>query len=126
MHWLLLDTETSGIHPPIFALELAAQRMCDWEPDGPPFRRMLNHNQDIAPEASRVNGFTREILERDLADPKRMLTESIFVSLFTAKEFDDNARIRFKKLSLHPLDHHLHILVAEDILPGHGQVFAQR
>jgi DNA polymerase III epsilon subunit-like protein len=72
MHWLILDTETSGIHPPIFALELAAQRMCGWEPDGPPFRRMLNHNQDIAPEASRVNGFTREILERD-GDPPRQV-----------------------------------------------------
>lgn len=68
MHWILIDTETSGIHPPIYCLELAAQRMCEWEPHGPPFRRLLNHNRDIPPEASRVNGLTREILERD-GDP---------------------------------------------------------
>lgn len=68
MKWVVLDTETSGIRPPVFVLDLAAQRMCDWEPEGPPFRRLINHNQDISPEASRVNGLTREILERD-GDP---------------------------------------------------------
>lgn len=72
MHWILLDTETSGIRPPIFALELAAQRMGEWEPDGPTFRRLLNHNRDISPEASRVNGLSREILERD-GDPPRQV-----------------------------------------------------
>lgn len=65
MKWVVLDTETSGIQPPVSVLDLAAQRMCDWEPEGPPFRRLINHNQDISPEASRVNGLTREILERD-------------------------------------------------------------
>lgn len=68
MNWIIFDTETNGIRPPVFTLELAAQRMRDWSPEGPPFCRLLNHNQDIPPEASRVNGFTREILERD-GDP---------------------------------------------------------
>lgn len=72
MHWLLLDTESSGTSPPIFALELAAQRMSDWEPEGPPFRRLLNHNRDILPETSRMNGLTREILECD-GDPPRQV-----------------------------------------------------
>lgn len=67
--WLLLDTETNGIHAPIYALEIGAQRMKGWQPDGPPFRRLLNHNADIPPEASRVNGYTREILERDGEEP---------------------------------------------------------
>ena len=67
--WILLDTETSGIKAPIYAVELAAQRMCGWVPDGPPFQRMLNHGIEIPPEASRVNGYTREILERDGEDP---------------------------------------------------------
>ena len=66
---LLLDTETNGIHAPIYALEIGAQRMKGWQPDGPPFRRLLNHNADIPPEASRVNGYTREILERDGEEP---------------------------------------------------------
>lgn len=63
--WVLIDTETTGLAAPIFVVELGAQRMRGWEPEGPPFRRLLNQNQDIPPEASRVNGYTREILERD-------------------------------------------------------------
>jgi len=63
--WILLDTEVNGIKDPIYVVELAAQRMRGWLPHGKPFRRLLNHNTDIPPEASRVNGYTREILERD-------------------------------------------------------------
>ena len=66
--WVLIDTETTGLGAPIFVVELAAQRMRGWEPDGEPFRRLLNQNADIPPEASRVHGYTREILERD-GDP---------------------------------------------------------
>ena len=67
--WVLLDTETNGIQAPIYVVEIGAQKMNGWLPDGPPFRRLLNHNADIPPEASRVNGYTREILERDGDDP---------------------------------------------------------
>ena len=67
--WILLDTETNGIKAPIYAVEIGAQKMNGWLPDGPPFRRLLNHKADIPPEASRVNGYTREILERDGDDP---------------------------------------------------------
>jgi DNA polymerase III epsilon subunit-like protein len=63
--WIVLDTETNGLIPPIAVVELGAQRMRGWEPDGPPFRFLLNQNAEISPEASRVNGYTREILERD-------------------------------------------------------------
>ena len=63
--WILLDTETNGLVAPIYVVELAAQRMRGWEAVGEPFRRLLNQNVDIPPEASRVNGYTREILERD-------------------------------------------------------------
>lgn len=63
--WVLIDTETTGLTAPIFVVELAAQRMRGWAPEGPPFRRLLNQNADIPPEASRVHGYTREILERD-------------------------------------------------------------
>ena len=67
--WVLLDTETNGIQAPIYVVEIGAQKMKGWLPDGPPFRRLLNHNANISPEASRVNGYTREILERDGEDP---------------------------------------------------------
>jgi DNA polymerase III epsilon subunit-like protein len=63
--WILIDTETTGFAEPIFVVELAAQRMRGWGPVGTPFRRLLNQNAKIPPEASRVHGYTREILERD-------------------------------------------------------------
>ena len=64
-YWILLDTETTGFSVPVFVVEIGAQRMRGWEPDGEPFRKLLNQNCDIPPEASRVHGYTREILERD-------------------------------------------------------------
>jgi DNA polymerase III epsilon subunit-like protein len=67
--WIMLDTETNGLLPPIAVVELAAQRMRGWEPVGLPFRFLLNQNAEISPEASRVNGYTREILERDGEQP---------------------------------------------------------
>lgn len=63
--WVLIDTETTGLTAPIFVVELGAQRMRGWLPEGPPFRRLLNQNLDIPPAAARVHGYTREILERD-------------------------------------------------------------
>ncbi|HEV2330463.1 MAG TPA: exonuclease domain-containing protein [Verrucomicrobiae bacterium] len=63
--WILLDTETTGVSAPIFVVELAAQRMRGWSAEGEPFRKLLNQNQEIPAEASRVHGYTREILERD-------------------------------------------------------------
>lgn len=67
-NWVLIDTETTGFTRPIYVLEIGAQKMRGWVPDGPPFRRLLNQNIDIPSEAARVNGYTREILERD-GDP---------------------------------------------------------
>jgi DNA polymerase III epsilon subunit-like protein len=63
--WVILDAETTGFTAPIIVVELAAQRMRGWQPQGAPFRRLLNQNAVIPPEASRVHGYTREILERD-------------------------------------------------------------
>jgi DNA polymerase III epsilon subunit-like protein len=39
--WVILDTETTGFSAPIFVVELAAQKMKGWEPDGQPFRSLL-------------------------------------------------------------------------------------
>ena len=54
--WILLDTETTGRKAPIYVVELAAQRMRGWAPEGSPFRRMLNHGVAIPPGAT---AFTR-------------------------------------------------------------------
>ncbi len=64
-NWVLIDTESTGLTAPIFVVEIAAQKMCGWNPVGPSFRRLVNQNTDISPEAARVHGYTREILERD-------------------------------------------------------------
>ena len=63
--WVLIDTETTGLTAPVFVVDLAAQKMSGWEPVGPVFRKMINHGVDIPAEAARVNGCTREVLERD-------------------------------------------------------------
>lgn len=70
--WIILDTETTGFSVPIFVVEIAAQKMKGWEPNGPPFRFLLNHGTDIPPEAARVHGYTREILERDGDPPEEV------------------------------------------------------
>ncbi len=43
--------------------------MHGWEPDGEPFRRLLNQSCYIPPEAARVHGLTRDVLERDGEPP---------------------------------------------------------
>jgi DNA polymerase-3 subunit epsilon len=73
--WLLIDTETTGMTPPVFVVDIAAQRMRGWERMGEPFRRLLNQNRDIPPETSRVHGYTREILERDGDLPSQVYAE---------------------------------------------------
>jgi DNA polymerase III epsilon subunit-like protein len=67
--WIILDTETNGLVPPIHAIEVGAQRMNGWDRDGPPFRVLLDHGIDIAPLVARLHGYTREVLERDGDDP---------------------------------------------------------
>jgi len=73
--WLLIDTETTGFKKPIFAVEIAVQKMRGWKADGPSFRKIINHSCDIPPEASRVNGYTKEILERDGELPDEVYAE---------------------------------------------------
>ena len=65
INWILLDTRTTGFTPPVFVVEIAAQKMSGCNPIGEPFRKLLNQNQDIPPDASRVHGYTREIQECD-------------------------------------------------------------
>ena len=77
--WIVLDTETNGLLPPIAVVELAAQRMRGWDPVGPSFRFLLNQNAEISPEASRVNGYTREILERDGEQPLTVYRAFAFI-----------------------------------------------
>ena len=69
--WVIIDTETSGLMQPIFAVEIAGQRMKGWEPEGKPFRVLLNHDVAIDPMAQSVHGYSREFLRRNGQDPKK-------------------------------------------------------
>jgi hypothetical protein len=63
--WILIDTETMVLVKPVFPADLAAQLMRGRERDGEPFCYLLSHGCEIPAEASRVNGYTREILDRE-------------------------------------------------------------
>ncbi|MFA5265927.1 MAG: exonuclease domain-containing protein, partial [Opitutaceae bacterium] len=108
--WLLLDTETTGLVAPIYVVELAAQRMCGWEPVGEPFRKLLNQNQDIPPEAARVHGYTREILERDGEPPQDVYAAFAsyagsrpLVSYHLKYDLDDVLQPEWKRLNVAPI-----------------------
>lgn len=49
--------------------------MRGWQPQGEAFRRLVNQNSAIPREASRVHGYTREILERDGKPPEEVYQE---------------------------------------------------
>ena len=73
--WILVDTGTTGFGAPMFVVEITAQRMRGWTPEGPPFHRLLDRNRDIPSEAARVHGHAREILERD-GEPAEVVYEA--------------------------------------------------
>ena len=62
--WVVVDTETSGLDYPIYAVEIAAQRMKGWQPDGEPFHMLLNHDVPIEPDAQALHGYSREYLRQ--------------------------------------------------------------
>ncbi|MBM3740798.1 MAG: exonuclease [Acidobacteria bacterium] len=108
--WLLLDTETTGLSAPIFAVEVAAQRMRGWQPDGQSFRKLLNQNADIPAEASRVHGYTREILERDGEPAHQVYREFAeyagnlpLVSFNLEYDLDDVLKPEWKRLRIPPI-----------------------
>jgi DNA polymerase-3 subunit epsilon len=108
--WILLDTETTGFTTPVFVVELAAQRMVGWEPQGKPFRKLLNQNQEIPSEVSRVHGYTREILERD-GDPAHQVYREFadyagdlpLVSFNLVYDLDQVLKPEWKRLRITPV-----------------------
>src|ERR1017187_4700956 len=108
--WVLLDTETTDLTAPIFVVELAAQRMRGWEPDGEGFRKLLNQITDIPAEASRVHGYTREILERDGEPPIKVYRAFVeyagglpLVSFNLEYDLDEVLKPEWKRLRIAPI-----------------------
>ena len=69
--WIILDTETDGLTDPIHVVEVAAQLMDGWEPEGVPFRVLINHGIDIDYEATQIHGYDRAFLAKHGIDPLR-------------------------------------------------------
>lgn len=70
--WVVIDTETDGLHSPIHVVELAGQLMEGWQPVGEPFRMLLNHDVPIPSEAVAIHSYTREYLRRHGENPFRV------------------------------------------------------
>jgi putative phage-type endonuclease len=68
--WIIIDTETDGLYEPIHVVEIAAQRMRGWEPDGSTFQIFLDHGVDIPGEAVAVHGYTKAFLRKHGTDPR--------------------------------------------------------
>lgn len=67
--WVLLDTETTGIIDPIYILEIYAQRMVGFTPQGPPLHLFINHRVPIPPEATAIHGYTNSFISKMGIDP---------------------------------------------------------
>ncbi|MCE9587905.1 MAG: UvrD-helicase domain-containing protein [Verrucomicrobia bacterium] len=67
--WVLIDTETDGFAEPVHVVEIAAQKMRGWLPDGDKFRVLLNHNVDIPEAATAIHGYTKAFLAKNGVDP---------------------------------------------------------
>jgi DNA polymerase III epsilon subunit-like protein len=100
--WVILDTETTGFTAPIIVVELAAQRMRGWGPQGVPFRRLLNQNADIPPEASRVHGYTQPAIDvyRDFATYAGNLP---IVSYNLKYDLEDVLKPEWSRLGIKPI-----------------------
>ena len=67
--WVIVDTETDGLFDPINILEIAAQRMRGWRPEGEPFQVYLNHQISIPYEATAIHGLTQSFLSKEGIQP---------------------------------------------------------
>jgi len=71
--WVLIDTETTGLCEPVYPVEIAAQVMRGWEPEGEPFKVLINFDVPIEPGAVKVHRYTRNYLKRCGASPLEAL-----------------------------------------------------
>jgi DNA polymerase III epsilon subunit-like protein len=74
--WVIFETEASGMKRPFYAVEIAAQRMLGYEPDGIKFRVLLNHGVPIDIQAQAVHGYSQEFLGQHGQEP--LLAHSLF------------------------------------------------
>jgi DNA polymerase III epsilon subunit-like protein len=68
--WIILDLEVSGMKRPLYTVEIAAQRMHGYQPDGTRFRVLLNHGTPIPAEGLALHGYTEDYLRQHGQDPR--------------------------------------------------------
>jgi DNA polymerase III epsilon subunit-like protein len=61
--WVLVDTETTGLYPPVFAVEIAAQLFRGLVASGPSFQVIINPGVSIPAAATAVHGYTDEYVQ---------------------------------------------------------------
>jgi len=74
--WVLFKAEASGMKRPLYAVEIAAQRMRGYAPEGTRFRVLLNHGIPMGPEAQALHGYTEDYLREHGQEPG--LAHSLF------------------------------------------------
>ncbi len=74
--WVIFETEASGMKRPFYAVEVAAQRMRGYEPEGTRFRVLLNHGIPIDVQGQALHGYTTEYLQQHGQEPH--LAHSLF------------------------------------------------
>ena len=74
--WVIFQAEASGMKRPQYVVEIAAQRMKGWEPEGMRFRVLLNQGVPIDLQATSIHGYTEEHLQQHGQDPR--LAHSLF------------------------------------------------
>jgi DNA polymerase III epsilon subunit-like protein len=63
--WVLVDTETTGLYPPVFAVEIAAQRFRGLVAIGPGFQAIIDPGVPIPEAATAVHGYTNEYVQKN-------------------------------------------------------------
>lgn len=62
--WVLIDTETTGLYPPVYVVEIAAQLFRGFVPVGPAFQAIVDPGVPIPPDATAIHGYTDEYIRR--------------------------------------------------------------
>lgn len=86
--WVLIDVDTAGITTPV-VVELAAQRMLGWSPQGPAFHCLVNHGPELVRDDSRQHGIKAQVIERD-GEPARQAYQGLadYVQNLSVSAFD--------------------------------------
>ena len=110
LDWIVVDTETTGIAQPIFALEIAAQKMQGLDPIGEPFRVFLNHEVKIPKGAQAIHGYSEDFIRQNGISPamayrlfEKYVEQSPICAYNLPYDFDKVLMPEWERLGVAPL-----------------------